>query len=130
MIEPLAFYSILWGSSLHFDIMNNKPRLNDIDRMVFKSETIRILSQDFKDPATRFGDNQLLAMFILATHDSFGPTDHIPDIFPVGLSKVGWLNIYWRMLTSDLHIQALFAAIDMRGGLETIKLVGLAEIIF
>lgn len=129
MRVPLVFYAIMWGTSLHLDIVTEKPRLKDAERIFHKTEIIRILSADFRKQSLSLGDDQLMAMFVLATHDSYNVQETVPDVFQAPLTNLGWLNVYWRMKVSDLHLQALFTAVDIRGGLDAIELVGLAEII-
>jgi hypothetical protein len=129
MHTPLLFSALMWGSSLHLDIVANRPHLDDVERIFHKAKTIRLLNEDLCDPSKSLGDDQLMAMFVLATHDSFEPQEIVPDIFKAALDNVRWLKVYWRMSVSNIHFQALFTAVAIRGGLETIEFVGLAEII-
>lgn len=126
--NPLVFYAVFWATSLHHDIVNGTPRSNDVERVFFKTEAVRLLRQDLCSSGSQISDSQLLAILLLATHDSFGLQEATPEIFTAPLSSLTWLNVYWRMTISDLHLDALFTAIKIRGGLDTLQLMGLAEL--
>lgn len=129
MHEPLLFNALMWGSSVHFDIVADKQGLDEGERISYKAETIRLLKEDLCDPSKSLEDDQLMAMFVLATHDSSEPPETVRDTFKVALDNVRWLKVYWRMRVSSIHFDALFTALAIRGDLDTIERVGLAEII-
>jgi hypothetical protein len=126
--NPLGFYASMWATSLHSDILHEQPSLNDVERIFFKAETIRLLHEDLCKPSTHIGEPQLFAIFLLATHDSFSFVEKGPELFPAPLTMLSWLSIYWRMGISEMHFKALFTVVDFIGGIDKIQFPGLAEI--
>lgn len=126
---PLLFHALMWGSAVHHDIALNQPRPDDVNRLFHKGQTIRLLSQDLQDPGKYFGDHQIFAIFVLALHDYRAIEEvEVPNLFPSALSKLGWLNIYWQMRWSPLHLDVLYRAVEFRGGLDALKFIGADEI--
>ena len=66
---------------------------------------------------------------ILATHDITNVAEEKKMPFNSPLKKAQWLNFYGKTNEVPEHVKAITDIIDLRGGIKTLKLPGLTEII-
>jgi hypothetical protein len=74
-------------------------------------------------------DEVLLAIVILATHDITNVAEEKKMPFNSPLKKAQWLNFYGKSHEVPEHVKAITDIISLRGGIKSIKLPGLTEII-
>ena len=73
-------------------------------------------------------DEVILAILILASHDIVNVTKR-REPFNSPLQHLSWLNVYGNITQVPEHLKAIMDLISLRGGIENLKLNGLAEII-
>jgi hypothetical protein len=74
-------------------------------------------------------DEVILAILILACHDVINFTEEKKKPFNSPLKKTAWLNIYGNLRQSPEHAKAVMELVALRGGIKSLNLPGLAEII-
>lgn len=89
---------------------------------------IQKLNQVLPDPRQALRDEIILAILILAS-EVFISKSRNSSPFNSPLRSLRWLNMYGNHKPVPQHAKAIADIITMRGGLETLELYGLAEII-
>jgi hypothetical protein len=74
-------------------------------------------------------DEVILAILILASHEILKVTEEDRKPFNSPLKRAQWLNIYGNIKYVPEHRKAVLDLLNQRGGLEALKLPGLAETI-
>jgi hypothetical protein len=126
---PLLFHALIYVGSNHLDFMrwsNIFP--NAPEPLSHKLIVIQKLNQALSDPHQALRDEIILAILILAS-EVFISKKGNGSPFNSPLRSLRWLNMYGNYKPVPQHVKALADIITMRGGLETLELYGLAEII-
>jgi hypothetical protein len=126
---PLLFHALIYVGSNHLDFMrwsNIFP--NAPGPLSHKLIVIQKLNQALSDPGQASRDEIILAILILAS-EVFISKKGNSSPFNSPLRSLRWLNMYGNHKSVPQHTQAIADIITMRGGLETLELYGLAEII-
>jgi len=126
---PLLFHALVYVGSNHLDFMrwsNIFP--NAPEPLSHKLIVIQKLSQALSDPRQASRDEIILAVLILAS-EVFISKKGNSSPFNSPLRSLRWLNMYGNYKPIPQHAKAVADIIRMRGGLETLELYGLAEII-
>jgi hypothetical protein len=126
---PLLFHALIYVGSNHLDFMrwsNIFP--NAPEPLSHKLIVIQKLNQALSDPRQASRDEIILAILILAS-EVFISKKGNSSPFNSPLRSLRWLNMYGNCTPVPQHAKAVADIITMRGGLETLKLYGLAEII-
>lgn len=74
-------------------------------------------------------DEVILAILILASHEAINRPAGKDNPFNSPLKNAQWLNIYSAVSHVREHMDAVLSLVTRRGGLENIKLFGLADVI-
>jgi hypothetical protein len=93
-----------------------------------------IVIQNIRDAVLTGGeeasrDEVLLAIVILATHDIVDVAEEKQMPFNSPLKKAQWLNFYGKIREVPEHVKAITDIVRLRGGIKSLKLPGLTEII-
>jgi hypothetical protein len=126
---PLLFHALVYAGSNHLDFMrwsNIFP--NAPEPLSHKLIVIQKLNQALSDPHQVSRDEIILAILILAS-EVFISKKGNSSPFNSPLRRLRWLNMYGNYKPVPQHAKAVADIIRMRGGLETLELYGLAEII-
>ncbi|PMD40393.1 hypothetical protein L207DRAFT_428089 [Hyaloscypha variabilis F] len=133
--SPVAMHSMLFGAQVHLDVLRG-PRMN-IDnpvRLYHKIQTMRLLQEELNKRRNICFDEVILAILALLANEVETIANHIKENkiqspFYSPLTDLQWLNIYGSISHIEAHVLALRAIVDQHGGLEKIKLEGLAEVV-
>jgi hypothetical protein len=129
---PLVFHALVYTGSNHMDYLRSSTISPNAPTPLFhKTIVIQKLKEALSDPDPRqaLTDEVIVGILVLATQEVFMTNDETPNPFISPLQDLGWLNIYSNFKIVPQHAKAIADIIAIRGGLETIKLYKLAEII-
>jgi hypothetical protein len=128
--HPLLFHAIVFAGSIHLDFLRssqiypNKPL-----SLSHKLVVIQQVNQCLSDPDVASHDEVILAILILASHEAMNMSASKQNPFNSPLRNAQWLNIYSTITYVPEHMKAVLDLVTLRGGLENIKMFGLAEVI-
>jgi hypothetical protein len=100
-----------------------------MEQIICESETVKRLNKMMRDPAQSCTDEVILAVLCMA----FNRTDYSAwsvknnPSSKAPLRNLQWLDVYGGLSLNDQHVKGLLALIETRGGIEAMKLPGLAE---
>lgn len=103
-------------------------------RLYHKVQTMRLLKEELANPDKANLDDIILCILALSANEIETIAIHIKEKkiqnpFNSPLKSVQWLDVYGSIAHIKAHVVAMRALIDQRGGLEAIKLEGLAEVV-
>ncbi|KAE9381124.1 hypothetical protein N431DRAFT_320644 [Stipitochalara longipes BDJ] len=128
---PLLFHALVFAGIIYYDFMRrskiffNSPLALSHKLIVIQKIRDTILAGG--EEASR--DEVLLAIVILATHDIANVAKEGKMPFNSPLKKAGWLNFYGKTHEVPEHAKAITDIIGLRGGIKSLKLPGLIEIL-
>ncbi len=129
MAHPALFYGFMYGASAHIQATQGFPDGGDSpDVLISRAEAITQLNKDIRDPKRASLDETILAVLCMAAN-GVTPPKRKTAIVPTqsGLRTLQSLDTYATLSTVPVHAKGLAALVDLRGGLENLKLDGLAE---
>jgi len=127
---PLLLHALIYSGSNHLDYMRHSAIYPNAPKpLAHKLKVIQNLNAALSDPNLALSDEIILAILILASQEVFMGKKGRQNPFNSPLQSLGWLNVYGNFKFVPQHTKAVGDIIVMRGGLETIKLHGLAEIV-
>ncbi|KAE9364172.1 hypothetical protein N431DRAFT_563560 [Stipitochalara longipes BDJ] len=127
---PLLLHALIYSGSNHLDYMRHSAIYPNAPKpLAHKLKVIQNLNGALSDPNLALSDEVILAILILASQEVFMGNKGKRNPFNSPLQNLGWLNVYGNFKFVPQHTKAVGDIVVMRGGLETIKLHGLAEII-
>jgi hypothetical protein len=127
---PLLFHALVYSGSNHLDYMRYSNIFpNAAKPLSHKLIVIQKLNEALSDPKQATRDEVILAILILASQEVFMTKKGMRNPFNSPLQSLGWLNVYGNFKFVPQHTKAVADIVTMRGGLETIELHGLADII-
>jgi len=129
--HPLLFHALAFAGSIHLDFLRwEKIYPNSPVAVKHKLAVIQHLNQALGDPQTAASrDEIILAILILASHEVMDMSRAKSAPFNSPLKKAQWLNIYGNFKHVPEHMTAVMELLSLRGGVESLELYGLAEII-
>ncbi|KAH7417892.1 hypothetical protein BKA64DRAFT_700442 [Cadophora sp. MPI-SDFR-AT-0126] len=127
---PCLFNALLVACSIERDFLQ-QSKLNLESRYVLSKKLLVIqeLNKFISDPDNALCDEVLLTILVLASHDALQAKEEPNKPFISPMKTMQWLNIYGNCTYSPMHLKALYDLVNMRGGLEVIKLPCMAEMI-
>ncbi|KAH6696761.1 hypothetical protein BKA61DRAFT_682973 [Leptodontidium sp. MPI-SDFR-AT-0119] len=129
--HPLLFHALAFAGSIHLDFLRHEKIYPDSQvALSHKLTVIQTLNEVLKDPQTAASrDEIILAILILASHETMNMSRAKSSPFNSPLRKAQWLNVYGNFTHVPEHLAAVMELLSLRGGLESLELYGLAEII-
>ncbi|KAN0116806.1 hypothetical protein V8E51_002783 [Hyaloscypha variabilis] len=133
--SPLVFHALVFGSSVHLDFLRWSKFFPDSPNALSHKLAVmhRLKELISKDSKLHFED-LIVAILILACHEEMDTSPiteaekkHWPFNDPLGRGK--WLNMYSGVRVIPEHRKALVDVVNLGGGLESIKLYGLADLV-
>lgn len=136
MSNPALFTAFLYGAAGH---MQTRKRLESaqvapqtreerLEQIACEAETIKQLNKMMKDPSQVCSDEVILAVLCMAFNRIDYTTWSVQDPYPKApLRNLQWLDVYGGLSLNDHHIKGLMALIQTKGGIDKLKLPGLAE---
>jgi hypothetical protein len=97
--------------------------------LAHKLVVMREINESLSDPDVALRDEVILAIFILASHEVVNVPVGKESPFISPLRSAQWLNVYSTIMYVPEHVQAVIELVALRGGLENIRMYGLAEVI-
>jgi hypothetical protein len=130
--NPLVFHALAYVGSNHLSYLRSSTISSNAPTPLFhKTVVIQKLKEALSDPDPRqaLADEIIFGILVLASHETFMAKDEKPNPFNSPLPKLGWRHIYGNSKIVPQHAKAIADIVAIRGGLETIKLYKLTEII-
>ena len=133
--SPLVFHALLFASSVHLDFLRWSKFFPDSPHALSHKLTVmqKVKELVSKDSNLYFED-LIVAILILACHEEMDTSPiteaekkHWPFNNPLGRGK--WMNMYSGVRVIPEHRKALVDIVNLGGGLESIKLYGLADLV-
>ncbi|KAI5284023.1 hypothetical protein KEM54_001639 [Ascosphaera aggregata] len=133
--NELAFSCCLFGAVAHQQVRQKLSSLNFIqtpeerlERSLYEGDAISQLRVAAAEPDTATSDETIFALLWI----SFSKVDytqwhHSATASTVPFAELQWLNVYAGLTVNDMHMRAVRSLIRMKGGLEKIRLPGLAQ---
>jgi hypothetical protein len=132
--RPVAMHALLFGAAVHMDVLR-RPRIN-LDnpiRLYHKVQTMKLLKEELRSPEKMPLDEVILSVLALGTNEIETMVNNTRyqarSPFNSPLSSAQWLDVYGSMSSVPAHAIAMRSLVARRGGLENIKLHGLAEVL-
>ncbi|OKL55807.1 hypothetical protein UA08_08836 [Talaromyces atroroseus] len=134
--SPALLSAFLYGTLSHEFVLermqsgtpSRERRQKLLQIMVAENESIRRINQALQDPASQKTDELLMAVFFM------GYSRYDEAIFSPGrdphkspLNDIQWANIYSYLDYDEVHVMGLIRLLEIRGGIDAIRLNGLAE---
>ena len=91
-------------------------------------EAIKLINEAVRDPSRAVSDAVLLSVICMAHHQAPVETNlskHRKTAFNPPFQRMQWLDVYGCLPPNMIHIQGLLQLVQLRGGLDNIKLRGL-----
>ena len=130
----VTMHSMLFAAQVHRDVLRG-PQMN-IDnpiRLYHKIQTMRLLKEELEDPEKSRLDDVILVILALSANEIETVANNIKEKiqspFHSPLTSVQWLDVYGSISHIKAHVLAMRRLVDQKGGLESIKLEGLAEVL-
>ncbi|KAH8705929.1 hypothetical protein BGW36DRAFT_19646 [Talaromyces proteolyticus] len=139
-VHPALHSAMLFGSYSHRRaqwLMKGQGHfgVEDMNHMrICENETISRINVALQDEVQAVSDAVILSVLCLATNKYDGAVWE-PDAqdaqspFAAPLRSLQWLDVYGRLSPNPVHQAGLARLIQLRGGLEKLKLPGLAAVI-
>jgi len=128
--HPLLFHALAFAGSIHLDYLrSSKIYPNKPLSLSHKLVVIQKVNECLSDPNVASRDEVILAILILASHEAMNMSAGKQNPFNSPLKTAQWLNIYSTITYVPEHMEAVLRLVTLRGGLENIKMFGLAEVI-
>lgn len=128
--HPLLFHALAFAGSVHLDFLRTSQIFpNSPHALSHKLAVIHELKEIMNDPEQAQRDEVILSILILSSHEAVHPSQIRSNPFNSPLKKVQWLNIYGNITYVPEHMKAVMELSTMRGGIQKLRLHGLAEII-
>ncbi|KAK4938990.1 hypothetical protein LTR10_020649 [Elasticomyces elasticus] len=127
----LLFHAFIYATTLHLLSASNGRELiqsGPLIRLSHKTETIKLVNQQLRSLDGPASDALIMAVAILAIHGSRDETVH-PEVHPPSpLASAQNVHVYGNMINDEQHTQAILVLIEQKGGLESLELFGMADI--
>ncbi|KAK5276830.1 hypothetical protein LTR40_011139, partial [Exophiala xenobiotica] len=128
---PVVFHAFIYATTLHLlcvhrgrEIVKSAP----VMRLHHKIEAIKLVNEQLRHLTGPPTDALIMSVAILAIHDSYDEIVH-PKIHPTSpLATAQNLHVYGNMVNEEQHLQAIILLIMQKGGLESLELFGMADI--
>jgi hypothetical protein len=133
--SPLVLHALVFGSSVHLDFLRWSKFFPDSAHALSHKLTVMHKLKELisKDGKLHFED-LIVAILMLACHEDVDTSSiteaekkHWPFNDPLGRGK--WLNMYSGVRVVPEHRKALVDVVNLGGGLESIKLHGLTDLV-
>jgi hypothetical protein len=128
--NPLLFHALAFAGLILMDFLRyHQIYPNSVRTLPHKLIAIQKLNEVFASGIDISTDEVILAILTLACHETLNVAEEKRSPFNSPLRRAQWRNVYGRMRYIPEHRKAVLDLLDLRGGLETLQMPGLAETI-
>lgn len=131
--SPLLFHALAFAGSVHMDFMNGR-KLYPISQQALshKLRVIRELAEVINNKDEASQDECILVIWILASYETMKPTSELESKekrkpFKSPNKRTEWLAVSGKTECVPEHKAAILYLLTLRGGLENLKLPGVAD---
>lgn len=127
---PILFHAFSHASAVHKDVLLNKITYSNTGQVLrHKGRSISLLKQYLANLDTANLETLLIVMVTLATHDLSDSRLYMgtPTGFQAHEAHAYWMDVYGRLDTIPEHLGAIARLVELAGGLDKVKLPGLAN---
>lgn len=137
IVEEAACFALSLGALAHRQCNSLKGRDAQSSQVLKRKllyvemESARAVNQALESPGRPITDSLILSALCMANNSSGEPITPSQRMLPfrAPLRELQWLNIYAMNTSNVAHQAGLYHLIQLRGGLKSIKLPGLAAIL-
>jgi hypothetical protein len=131
MSSPCSLHAIIYAGECYRSYFSTKTKESDSLRLHSKSEALKQLQEEIKKSNGIVSDEILLAISLLAIHGSITSRRHPESSLSLyrDLAFSRDAEFYSSTDCERVHLYALYALVERRGGLKSILLPGLANMI-
>jgi hypothetical protein len=128
--SPLLFDAMIFTAICHRNILYlSKSCPNSPQALPYKLRMIQRLKERISNTSEAVRDEFIWSIMALAFNESINVTTEKRRPFNTPLRKARWINVYGNIEAVPEHMKAVLDIISLRGGINNLKLCGLAEII-
>lgn len=126
--NPFLFNLLLWSACCHRDVLRGSKIHHDSPQTLsYKVNAIRFLNKVLSGGTKAITDEVILTVIGLAAHEVMPLTPQNPKPFNSPLKNAGGMDFYSVTKDAPEHMEAVRMLVALRGGLDNLKLPGLAE---
>ena len=127
---PLLFDSMIYSSMFHRSVLYSSKACPNLQQALpYKLRIIQRLKEVISQGSEGSRDEVIFAIMALAWNESVHAIPEKKRPFNTPLRTVRWINVYGNVDAVPTHVKAVLDLIALRGGIENLKLRGLAEMI-
>jgi hypothetical protein len=135
--HPALHSAMLFGSYSHRRIMWLQKKQSDFSAddekqmSICEADSITRINRAIQSPSEAITDAIILCVLCMANNKNEPPLgpDFLGSPFQSPLRSLQWLDVYGRLKPHPIHQAGLVQLVYLKGGLQTIKLPGLAGVI-
>ena len=125
MASPFTLYAIIYSGACYQSFFGEKTKQSEMLRLQSKNQALKHLREAMQQANGIVSDEMLLTISLLAIHGSVRPRLHPRSSLPLYRDN----EFYASVEVERTHLQALRMLVDQRGGLASLALHGLADMI-
>jgi hypothetical protein len=126
--NPFLFNVLTWSTCIKRNFIHgSRIYCNSTQALTYKVAGIQQLNKVISNGRKVLTDEVILAIVGLAAHEVVNVTEDKIKPFSSPLQSAGLLDVYGGMQVVPEHRDAILRLVTMRGGIENLTLLGLAE---
>ncbi|RSL49946.1 hypothetical protein CEP54_012184 [Fusarium duplospermum] len=122
---PTLYHALLWQAAVNLNF-NRCSRVTDIGSIKHYQQALGHISREVEKPIAEIGETTLYAILSLVGPE-FGITQQnrkASMAFDPPLSKLAWIHAFSRHPLTEMHADALYQLVDMKGGIDKLPTPG------
>ncbi|RMJ15038.1 hypothetical protein CDV36_005286 [Fusarium kuroshium] len=122
---PTLYHALLWQAAVNLNF-NRCSRVTDIGSIKHYQKALGHISREVEKPIAEIGETTLYAILSLVGPE-FGITQQnrkASMAFDPPLSKLAWIHAFSRHPLTEMHADALYQLVDLKGGLDKLPTPG------
>lgn len=122
---PSLYHAVLWQAAVNLNF-NRCSRVTDIGSIKHYQKALGHVSREVLKPISEIGETTLYAILSLVGPE-FGINQQnrgASMAFDPPLSKLAWIHAFSRHPLTEMHADALYQLVDMKGGIDKLPTPG------
>ncbi|KAJ4323554.1 hypothetical protein N0V84_004295 [Fusarium piperis] len=122
---PTLYHALLWQAAVNLNF-NRCSRVTDIGSIKHYQKALGHISREVLKPISEIGETTLYAILSLVGPE-FGISQQnrkASMAFDPPLSKLAWIHAFSRHPLTEMHADALYQLVDMKGGIDKLPTPG------